>query len=690
MATEFLKEGGVFVTKVFRSGEYNKLLWVFNHLFKKVTPTKPQSSRNVSAEIFVVCEGFIAPKKIDPKLLDPKFVLKTVDSGTFIKSIFAKKESKHRTGYEDGVGAVLFKQGTVRGLVDAADPVEFLGRFNQLVFDEQSKPYESLSITTDEIKACLEDLKVLNKKDFTNILKWRSRIRTMEAEGKEDSDVEEEEAPKELTKEEEEALMLDQMTKELTELERDKKKKRKKRKEEIMKQKKRMVFSKDMADINDQMDDEALFNLKAVNSQSAISSQKDLEELGEEEDSEEQSGSDEEEDYIDLDEKERRYQLELESYFDKMYTQYLYKSKKNKKKALSIMNDEHKQDQEEYSIDEDYPSSEEEVEDDPEKLVVRPVEEAKLKTSMWFDQDEFKDLIDDDADEKVEMTKRLALIKPKKQKVKEIIEDSVDSMDSDEKFDDAVVMGTLTKKKKRDRHKKEAEKVKKKSEFEIVEAPVFPDVDASGSDSEDSFEVVENEAYSDSDSDSYDSSDKAEILAIAKKLKDKTKRKELLDSELHKRQYGDIASLPKWFAEEEKYHNYFNAPITKEEVQVMKDKLKEINARDPKKVAEAKARKKMRLVKNLEKAKSKASKIMESEEIPDASKIKEIERLYSKARSKNKVTKKYVVTKKVQKGKPNFVKAKGNSTIKNVDPRMKKDRRSVVANEKKSKKRKRK
>lgn len=185
LATEFLAEGGTFVTKVFRSKDYNSLLWVFNQLFTKVEATKPPSSRNVSAEIFVVCRGFKAPKRIDPKFLDPRAVFEELAAPTpnnEAKVYNPEIKKRKREGYEEG-DWTQFKEIPATEFIQTTDPIAILGSINKLHFDQAKNgdvalaALDKLPETTDEIRRCCEDLKVLGRKEFKILLKWRLKVR---------------------------------------------------------------------------------------------------------------------------------------------------------------------------------------------------------------------------------------------------------------------------------------------------------------------------------------------------------------------------------------------------------------------------------------------------------------------------------------------------------------------------------
>ncbi|KAL8970999.1 MAG: hypothetical protein Q9197_003505 [Variospora fuerteventurae] len=185
LASEFLVEGGTFVTKVFRSKDYNALLWVCNQLFSKVEATKPPSSRSVSAEIFVVCGNFKAPKRIDPRLLDPRSVFAELSNSTpnnEAKVFNPEKKKRKREGYEEGA-YTQFREAAASEFIQSTDPIAMLGSFNRLKFASSGSDDSALAAlvqlpeTTIDIKLCCEDLKVLGRKEFRMLLRWRLKAR---------------------------------------------------------------------------------------------------------------------------------------------------------------------------------------------------------------------------------------------------------------------------------------------------------------------------------------------------------------------------------------------------------------------------------------------------------------------------------------------------------------------------------
>ncbi|CAE7610836.1 unnamed protein product [Symbiodinium sp. CCMP2592] len=60
LAESLLRQGGVFVAKVFRGEHSGELYARLNRDFEEVLCCKPRASRNSSQESFVVCRGFLA------------------------------------------------------------------------------------------------------------------------------------------------------------------------------------------------------------------------------------------------------------------------------------------------------------------------------------------------------------------------------------------------------------------------------------------------------------------------------------------------------------------------------------------------------------------------------------------------------------------------------------------------------
>jgi AdoMet-dependent rRNA methyltransferase SPB1 len=139
MATDVLAPGGIFVTKIFRSKDYSALLYAFNQLFNKVEATKPAASRNASAEIFVVCQGYKAPAKIDPRLLDPKHLFNDVteapkNAGPDALLKAKVKQRRFREGYEEGLSTTR-KVVSVAAFIMGENPVEMLGKYTSFALD---------------------------------------------------------------------------------------------------------------------------------------------------------------------------------------------------------------------------------------------------------------------------------------------------------------------------------------------------------------------------------------------------------------------------------------------------------------------------------------------------------------------------------------------------------------------------
>lgn len=179
LATQFLRKDGVFVTKVFRSVDYNSLLWVFGKLFENVQATKPVASRTASAEIFVYCSKYLAPKSIDPKLLDPKYVFMESDDIIAKHNVNSVKQiiPGKRVHIDHSKGLGQFRKGSLAEFIECGNPYQFLADNNEIdSSDEASVKYAEMVLMNDAVKEHCKDIKLLGLAELKMLIKYRAKI----------------------------------------------------------------------------------------------------------------------------------------------------------------------------------------------------------------------------------------------------------------------------------------------------------------------------------------------------------------------------------------------------------------------------------------------------------------------------------------------------------------------------------
>ncbi|KAG7193290.1 AdoMet-dependent rRNA methyltransferase spb1 [Scheffersomyces spartinae] len=699
LAVENLVAGGTFVTKVFRSRDYNNLMWVFQQLFDKVEATKPPASRNVSAEIFVVCRGFKAPKKLDPRLLDPREIFEELGNekvNSEAKVFNPDKKVRQRQGYEEGDYTLYHEMGIME-FVKNEEPIEALGTLNKLIVPEKGDPdmewkiIKKLPSCNEELLTCFTDLKVLGRKEFKLILKFRKQARELlgldeKEESKEKTVVET------LTEDQQIDKDLHDMTeKQRLKNRREKKKLNESKQKEIVRQQMNMLTDMNIGLEAGQLGSESLFNLKTAEKTGQLDKLAkgkkrmvfDHEELIKDNDihigvdSEGDNSADE----VD----------ELEAQLDDMYATYQERRMERDanlraKKARGDVDDEAWEGIEsdaEKSDDEGtkFEESDEEEDSDGDEAINRLIAENRKgknglskNASVFFASDSIFNEVDDD-----ELLKELEGSKT------------------------AAAPGTGNVNGK----KTDAMEV---DEEGILESE-YSDSD-SGSDSDSDFEVVGRELEFGQDMEEGNESDSDGEINISKQYNSAKNEKErvdlatveamtlahqvalgqmnkydLIEEGINRYSFRDKEGLPEWFLDDEKRHSKIVKPITKEAALAIKEKQKALNARPIKKVLEAQGRKKMRAMKRLEKLKKKSDLINEDSALSEKDKADQISKLMRKLTKKQKVKPKVtlIVAKGANRGlsgRPKGVKGK----YKMVDGVLKNEQRALKRIAKKHKK----
>ncbi|XP_045595148.1 pre-rRNA 2'-O-ribose RNA methyltransferase FTSJ3 [Procambarus clarkii] len=670
LACEFLQKGGCFVTKVFRSKDYFNLEYVFRKLFKKVEATKPQASRYESAEIFVVCHGYLNPSKIDPEFFSAKHVFQELNPEPNTKLNLLKPEKTRRKpeGYAEGA-TTLYNRVPVSKFIHSGNFVEVLQEASEFDFDDET--IRNHRLTTEVIVENCKDIKVLGRKDLRQLLTWRKNLKAdLEkiAEEKKETPAEEKTTTNEEDQETNEEVEMNKLQQQILDLKTEQAREDKRARKRKLKEKKKLEEQLRLkalipGDPGPTENAEAgLFNLQKLsqvqNIDSVVDQEGDMVLSGSESEAEEEGP------------KYMKYSRE-EGRLDNTGRFYMGKGDKE----IGDDEEEEESDDEEEGLgiksktSLDHVGSDDEDGDAVNPLLTDLVGDKRenrraRKAENWFSQDVFKDL-ETEADEDYEL----------------------DSAIRKYKESGGTVLGKQSKK-----------PVKKE-----------PEGNESGytsdhSDVEEARDAPDSNSDSDSDTDSEEEpvtagpqmigravgsgitkgnkrkKDQAGLdnvgLALATQMiYSKKAKRDITDAGWNRYMFGDGDDLPNWFVNDEKKYNTLRIEVNPEDLNMYRDRSKDVNAQTIKKVVEAKARKQRRVKKRMERARKKAENVTNNADMSEREKAQEVKKLYNKALTplKKKDTT-YVVMKKRHGGQ----KPKGTKgPYKLVDKRMKKDARAM-------------
>ncbi|RHN61301.1 putative 27S pre-rRNA (guanosine(2922)-2'-O)-methyltransferase [Medicago truncatula] len=424
LATQFLAPKGTFVTKVFRSQDYNSVVWCLKKLFEKVEVEKPPASRSESAEIYLLGIKYLAPARIDPRILD-------------IKHLF------------EASAQPLAK--VVDVLRDNA-PLEILGSVTSICFtDPADLPIKDHDLTTEEV-----------------FFGWRINIRKALSPAKKTEPATTAEVGNDHEGDENDRI-LNEMEELTNAMDRKKKREKKILAKRRAKDKARKATGMQMDVVEDGYVDHELFSLASMKGKKDLVAvdTTDYEggegEVDDSENEENKGGLEHSSSDLDSDEERRRYDEQMEDLLEQAYERFVIKKEGTAKQRKRIKKF---YDADSLLLESKYDSVEDDVQEANSLLVpltdgTGPTQEEI--TNMWFSQDVFAEAVEEGGFEK---------------------DDGESEMDIDGIKEKTPVAEKINENKTAasveiDRTRSQASK---EMDFEIVPAPAATDSDDSSSD----------------------------------------------------------------------------------------------------------------------------------------------------------------------------------------------------------------